>query len=161
MKKQKYHLTLDEVDAKFILAIYSGLPSYRLAFLINTCLFSQLKREKDLDFYKDVKFPYFFFEDEVLQIEYRLIKNKTSQISTKEPVEASPLNSLFNESTAVEETFYVLPEYKEVDYFLVLDGEFGDDQLAHIEQEITKLEEILSAYYIPFENIKSKTHLTF
>ena len=161
MKKQKYHLTLDEVDAKFILAIYSGLPSYRLAFLINTCLFSQLKREKDLDFYKDVKFPYFFFEDEVLQIEYRLIKNKTSQISTKEPVEASPLNSLFNESTAVEETFYVLPEYKEVDYFLVLDGEFGDDQLAHIEQEITKLEEVLSAYYIPFENIKSKTHLTF
>lgn len=161
MKKQKYHLTLDEVDAKFILAIYSGLPSYRLAFLINTCLFSQLKREKDLDFYKDVKFPYFFFEDEVLQIEYRLIKNKTSQISTKEPVEASPLNSLFNESTAVEETFYVLPEYKEVDYFLVLDGEFSDDQLAHIEQEITKLEEILSAYYIPFENIKSKTHLTF
>lgn len=161
MKKQKYHLTLDEVDAKFILAIYSGLPSYRLAFLINTCLFSQLKREKDLDFYKDVKFPYFFFEDEVLQIEYRLIKNKTSQISTKEPVEASPLSSLFNESTAVEETFYVLPEYKEVDYFLVLDGEFGDDQLAHIEQEITKLEEILSAYYIPFENIKSKTHLTF
>ncbi|MGB0527734.1 MAG: IPExxxVDY family protein [Flavobacteriaceae bacterium] len=161
MKKQKYHLTLDEVDAKFILAIYSGLPSYRLAFLINTCLFSQLKREKDLDFYKDVKFPYFFFEDEVLQIEYRLIKNKTSQISTKEPVEASPLNSLFNESTAVEETFYVLPEYKEVDYFLVLDGEFGDNQLAHIEQEITKLEEILSAYYIPFENIKSKTHLTF
>jgi hypothetical protein len=154
-------LTLDEVDAKFILAIYSGLPSYRLAFLINTCLFSQLKREKDLDFYKDVKFPYFFFEDEVLQIEYRLIKNKTSQISTKEPVEASPLNSLFNESTAVEETFYVLPEYKEVDYFLVLDGEFGDNQLAHIEQEITKLEEILSAYYIPFENIKSKTHLTF
>jgi hypothetical protein len=154
-------MTLDEVDAKFILAIYSGLPSYRLAFLINTCLFSQLKREKDLDFYKDVKFPYFFFEDEVLQIEYRLIKNKTSQISTKEPVEASPLNSLFNESTAVEETFYVLPEYKEVDYFLVLDGEFGDDQLAHIEQEITKLEEILSAYYIPFENIKSKTHLTF
>ena len=96
-----------------------------------------------------------------MQIEYRLIKNKTSQISTKEPVEASPLNSLFNESTAVEETFYVLPEYKEVDYFLVLDGEFGDDQLAHIEQEITKLEEILSAYYIPFENIKSKTHLTF
>jgi hypothetical protein len=161
LKKQKYHLTLDEVDAKFILAIYSGLPSYRLAFLINTCLFSQLKREKDLDFYKDVKFPYFFFEDEVLQIEYRLIKNKTSQISTKEPVEASPLNSLFNELTAVEETFYVLPEYKEVDYFLVLDGEFGDDQLAHIEQEITKLEEILSAYYIPFENIKSKTHLTF
>jgi hypothetical protein len=161
LKKQKYHLTLDEVDAKFILAIYSGLPSYRLAFLINTCLFSQLKREKDLDFYKDVKFPYFFFEDEVLQIEYRLIKNKTSQISTKEPVEASPLNSLFNESTAVEETFYVLPQYKEVDYFLVLDGEFGDDQLAHIEQEITKLEEILSAYYIPFENIKSKTHLTF
>jgi hypothetical protein len=161
LKKQKYHLTLDEVDAKFILAIYSGLPSYRLAFLINTCLFSQLKREKDLDFYKDVKFPYFFFEDEVLQIEYRLIKNKTSQISTKEPVEASPLNSLFNESTAVEETFYVLPEYKEVDYFLVLDGEFGDNQLAHIEQEITKLEEILSAYYIPFENIKSKTHLTF
>ena len=154
-------MTLDEVDAKFILAIYSGLPSYRLAFLINTCLFSQLKREKDLDFYKDVKFPYFFFEDEVLQIEYRLIKNKTSQISTKEPVESSPLNSLFNESTAVEETFYVLPEYKEVDYFLVLDGEFGDDQLAHIEQEITKLEEILSAYYIPFENIKSKTHLTF
>ncbi len=154
-------MTLDEVDAKFILAIYSGLPSYRLAFLINTCLFSQLKREKDLDFYKDVKFPYFFFEDEVLQIEYRLIKNKTSQISTKEPVEASPLNSLFNESTAVEETFYVLPEYKEVDYFLVLDGEFGDDQLVHIEQEITKLEEILSAYYIPFENIKSKTHLTF
>ena len=154
-------MTLDEVDAKFILAIYSGLPSYRLAFLINTCLFSQLKREKDLDFYKDVKFPYFFFEDEVLQIEYRLIKNKTSQISTKEPVVASPLNSLFNESTAVEETFYVLPEYKEVDYFLVLDGEFGDDQLAHIEQEITKLEEILSAYYIPFENIKSKTHLTF
>jgi len=154
-------LTLDEVDAKFILAIYSGLPSYRLAFLINTCLFSQLKREKDLDFYKDVKFPYFFFEDEVLQIEYRLIKNKTSQISIKEPVEASPLNSLFNESTAVEETFYVLPEYKEVDYFLVLDGEFSDDQLAHIEQEITKLEEILSAYYIPFENIKSKTHLTF
>lgn len=154
-------MTLDEVDAKFILAIYSGLPSYRLAFLINTCLFSQLKREKDLDFYKDVKFPYFFFEDEVLQIEYRLIKNKTSQISTKESVEASPLNSLFNESTAVEETFYVLPEYKEVDYFLVLDGEFGDDQLAHIEQEITKLEEILSAYYIPFENIKSKTHLTF
>lgn len=154
-------MTLDEVEAKFILAIYSGLPSYRLAFLINTCLFSQLKREKDLDFYKDVKFPYFFFEDEVLQIEYRLIKNKTSQISTKEPVEASPLNSLFNESTAVEETFYVLPEYKEVDYFLVLDGEFGDDQLAHIEQEITKLEEILSTYYIPFENIKSKTHLTF
>lgn len=154
-------MTFDEVDAKFILAIYSGLPSYRLAFLINTCLFSQLKREKDLDFYKDVKFPYFFFEDEVLQIEYRLIKNKTSQISTKEPVQASPLNSLFNESTAVEETFYVLPEYKEVDYFLVLDGEFGDDQLAHIEQEITKLEEILSAYYIPFENIKSKTHLTF
>ena len=154
-------MTLDEVDAKFILAIYSGLPSYRLAFLINTCLFSQLKREKDLDFYKDVKFPYFFFEDEVLQIEYRLIKNKTSQISTKEPVEASPLNSLFNESTAVEETFYVLPEYKEVDYFLVLDGEFGDNQLAHIEQEITKLEEILSAYYIPFENIKSKSHLTF
>lgn len=154
-------MTLDEVEAKFILAIYSGLPSYRLAFLINTCLFSQLKREKDLDFYKDVKFPYFFFEDEVLQIEYRLIKNKTSQISTKEPVEASPLNSLFNESIAVEETFYVLPEYKEVDYFLVLDGEFGDDQLTHIEQEITKLEEILSAYYIPFENIKSKTHLTF
>ena len=154
-------MTLDEVDAKFILAIYSGLPSYRLAFLINTCLFSQLKREKDLDFYKDVKFPYFFFEDEVLQIEYRLIKNKTSQISTKEPVEASPLNSLFNESTAVEETFYVLPEYKEVDYFLVLDGEFGADPLVHIEMENTKLEEILSAYYIPFENIKSKTHLTF
>ncbi|MGB1043902.1 MAG: IPExxxVDY family protein [Flavobacteriaceae bacterium] len=161
MKKQKYHLTLDEVDPKFILAIYSGLPSYRLAFLINTCLFSQLKREKDLDFYRDVKFPYFLFQDEVLQIEYRLIKNKTSQISNQQPIDSNPLNGLFNETASLEETFYVLPEYKEADYLLVLDGEFGDDQLVHIENEVTKLEEVLSAYYIPFENIKSKTHLTF
>ena len=154
-------MTLDEVDSKFILAIYSGLPSYRLAFLINTCLFSQLKRVKDLDFYRDVKFPYFFFQDEVLQIEYRLIKNKTNQISNEQPIDSNPLNGLFNETASIEETFYVLPEYKEADYLLVLDGEFGDDQLVHIENEITKLEEVLSAYYIPFENIKSKTHLTF
>ena len=68
------------------------------------------------------------------------------------------MNSVISEKTV---TKYLLPELKNVDYFLKIYSDFEKVPLRNLISSINEVEQVISAYIIDNEQIKSKSHLIF
>jgi len=150
-----YEIPDDFYDDSFLLvAIHSVKEDHKIVYGLNKYLKSKFKRVKE-DFYvsENKIFPWFEWLDPYYDCYWTFIANTSA---VKELLVNSDLFK--NESTY---TFpKLIPEYKEVQYFLKI-----ADNNHIVESEIlklvTKVPEIITAYAVDANNLKSKNNLTF
>ena len=69
---------------------------------------------------------------------------------------------LFDESDSEKvTTYYLLQEFKKVDYFLTIYSDVDSIPIATIVSEINKIKQVISAYSVEADQIKSKNNLIF
>lgn len=153
----------DDFDEEFsLIAIHCSESEHKIAFMINKYLSLQLKRKKhDLDFCvegNNISYPIFEYEDDFNYTIYHLVANKCKYL---EPVK-SIKNGLF-EHIVSEKTVnsYLLNDYKNVDYFMKISSDFEKIHLRNMISTINEIEQVISAYIVDSEQIKSKNHLIF
>lgn len=155
-------LSLDdflEEDDYALIGIHCVIEDYRLAFLINQILDITLKRrDKDVT-NPSVKSNYPIFEwfDQKQLMTYHLVANvcKVQNNNIKED-----LNLLFEADNLGANIYYLLPEYKKVNYFLKIKTEFNNKEKI-ILNKILKIPQVVTAYSIDVDTIKSKENLIF
>lgn len=162
----KYKLVLgddDDVREDFtLIAIHCSEEAYKMAYLINNQVSLRLHRSrKDLDFSEkdaDITFSRFEFEDTIEYTTYDLLANKSKTIG----VRTAAKGELF-ESEASEEvvTKYLLPELKTVDFLLKITSDYEQVSLRKLLLDINQISEVISAYSIETNHLKSKNNLIF
>lgn len=158
----KHKLILDDVfeDVVYtLIAIHCSLEDYRLAYLLNKNLKTNLiKKKEDLDFDNlSASFSIFEWLDKDHQTTWNLVNN----ICRQESKSLDTTVSLFENGGTNLKTFNLIPEYKSVDYFLKINVEpqfLGERKLI---DAIQKIPQIITAYTIEAAQLKSKQHLIF
>ncbi len=150
------HRILDDLyeETYSLFAIHSSLDDYAVVYALNQHLKTRFKRlQTDLDMVRGISFPIFEWKDEINDSYWTLISNH----SLKE--EKGGTYDLFRNEPALT-THYLIPERRDVDYFLKIEGEpnVGYDTLMKAMSGIHK---IIAAYAIDADKLKSKKNLIF
>lgn len=137
----------------YLIAIFSVLEDYRLAYFLNEILQIQLKREEyDFNFSKkDGDFSVFNFEDINTFNYWTLISNK--QIFD---IDVSNSPNLFQE---ISNTYVLIPEKKKVDYFIKIEGDFNSNEIQLLIKKINSIHQVITSYEIDPNTLKSKDFL--
>ncbi|QQL48859.1 IPExxxVDY family protein [Mucilaginibacter ginkgonis] len=131
-----------EIDLDFVLiAITSSLKDYRLCFFINKQLSFNFVRQPDLevDTRQDNQpglFSIFHHYWETTETDFYLITNKGSD-------------------------GLLIPEMREVDYFLMIKNYIDDDELDELINNLNRINDIVAAVKIDPKKIKSRENLLF
>ena len=145
----------DSYEESFaLIALHSSLDDYAMVYALNKSLKTKLKRSrKDLDMAENFAFPYFEWKDELNHCNWTLFRNISSKEKNTEYKDLFP-----NEISYT--THHLLPEHREVDYFLKIeqDDYDTDEGLLHAILEIPK---IITAYPVDVDKLKSKNNLIF
>lgn len=150
----------DFYDDSFILiAIHCRLDDYRLAYLINKHLNTRLVRlPQDLDYkYLDANYSIYEWNDEQHQTTWNLISN----VCKKEEAGLQSSGSLFNSDQTVLKTYYLLPEFKKVDFFIKITTDEESIDENELLKKLMDIPQLITSYSIDPENIKSKDNLIF
>lgn len=143
-------------DYSLILAIYSSAEIYRIAYHINRVLNINLERQdKDIDLQIGetvVDYPFYHFFDKIDNTDYYFIANKG--IAKTQPDE--DLNLLFKEASIYHT--YLIPERKNVDYFLKIEN---PDTSIDFKEYIKQINEIKTVHEMDIDGIKSYNNLIF
>ena len=137
----KTKLILD-YDYNFLLiGISCHAKDYKLAWALNYQLHVDMERKNDFSIQLKKKaepsiFPYFSFENEEQQLRYVLLGNRG-------------------------ESSYLIPEQKQTDFFLVIDGYYEMVNSDELIQQLKTINIILTAYRIDPDKLKSKQNLIF
>ncbi len=158
----KHQLLLDDFyDPSFILiAIHSRLEDYRLAYMLNKYLGISLSRlRQDLDYnYLDASFAIYQWEDTERQDVWNLIAN----VCKKEEASLQSSGTLFQQgATNILKTYYLLPEFKKVDYFIKVTSDDASIDGDDLVGELNAIPQIVASYVIEPERIKTKNNLIF
>ena len=141
-------------DAFTLIAIHSSLDDYAMVYAINQNLKAYFKRSpKDLDITEDISFPYFEWKDEVNDRYWALMANT----SVKEQFAVGE-NLFLNEPSY--STSHLIPEYKEVDYFLKIEQD-DIEALEEVVKKLFELPKVVAAYVVATNGLKSKINLIF
>ncbi|MCK0158581.1 IPExxxVDY family protein [Cellulophaga sp. F20128] len=141
-------------DSFLLIALHSNLEDYAIGYSFNLHLKSNFKRAKtDLDVNQHISFPFFEWDDIKNDIRWTLISNH----SKLEELEKQ--DGLFSNESSYT-THYLIPEHKEVDYFLKIEQE-DEKELESILKQIVNMPNVVTAYSIDVENLKSKNNLIF
>lgn len=154
-----HRLSLDDyAEVNFeLLAIYTGIEPFQVAFQINKALDLSLKRQdKDLDFnFFEASFPHFFYEDVKKHTQWSLIANKCL---TEQPFMNSS-GSLFSTHGFKEEVVkFLMPDKKEIDYFLKIKG-IDTSYATEIIQVLKKQSVLSNVYQLNPHQLKSFSNL--
>lgn len=140
-----------------LIAVHCTEEDFRLAYLLNKYLKIKLVRTRaDLDFYKNQKqinFPLFEYDDNKNYISYNLLTNVRKIVSE----EIIKENNFYKN---VYETHYVIPELK-CDYLLKITSDNGKIKVKEIISKINEIRQVISAYNVDIERLKSKNNLIF
>ncbi|MCH2489804.1 MAG: IPExxxVDY family protein [Flavobacteriales bacterium] len=153
----------DDLNEDFsLLAIHCSEESFKMAYLLNKYAGLRLKRRRvDLDFSAnglDVTFPCFEFEDLLQYTNYTLVGNKCKSVTAHTHSSGGLFGADASESTVIT---YLLPEYKNVDFFLKIDSDFASVPLRKLSASINEIKQVISAYTLEASDIKSKNNLIF
>lgn len=159
MKIHKLNIQdFNEIDYSLI-AVHTTLEDYHLAFLINSQLKISLKKDKEEIISNsdsvEAAFTKFSFEDEKCGLLWSLIQNQ-KWIETKQPQDG-----FFVFEEPQKKKVFLLPEFKNVDYFLKIEEMETDDQAVTISTKIQQIDKVTAAFIIDTERIKSKNNLIF
>jgi len=148
---------LDEQDYDLI-GIHCAIEGYRLAYFLNEYLGLKLTRKAiDLDFSKQIQYPIYEWIDERKLITWHLVSN-TCKISGSIKDKAG---TLFAESGSVK-NYYLIPEYQKVNYFLKISSDnSSENKQKRILNKIQNIPQIVTAYSVRTETLKSKNNLIF
>lgn len=155
-----HKLLLDEVEDDYLLlAIHSSLEDYKISYFLNKYLQINLSRARhDLDFNHgavQALYPLFLFKEPARYRNYFLIKNKFKG-SVKKVISSG---SLFTEEDVTTKSSFLIPEYKDVDYFLKIDEDLSPDQLQILINKIDSIPNIQTIYEVDHTQLKSKNNL--
>lgn len=162
MTHYKLHLE-DESEEDFILvAIHCSEEAYKMAFMINKHLSMQLQRKKnDIELIHDKvisSFSLFEFEHEQQYTQFYLVENKCKLTFEK----FHTVGSLFeDENSEKMKISLLLPEFKKVDYFLKIESDITKFPLRKTLAQLNEINEVISAYIVENQNIKSYNNLIF
>jgi hypothetical protein len=124
-----------------VLGLVSQLPDYKLAWVLNKNLKLQFVRQKDHEIFlkndEKLSFTYFCYQTENCTL--RLLKNQSPDFSNK----------------------YLLPEFKNLDYLLLIEDETGDWAADQTKRSLQSLAAIQFIQSISHEKIKSIENLMF
>ncbi|WP_378179967.1 IPExxxVDY family protein [Aquimarina sp. SS2-1] len=157
-------LVLDTImdDDYDLIAIHCSLASYRLAFVLNKYVDLRLFRKKqdikcEYDTYS-ASFPLFQYHDHFQYNTYSLLGNK---YRTKTENMPSPSASLFAEEEDSYVTRHLIPELKNVDYFLKIETETSQFSGKSLTAKLLAIPQIITAYVVDYTQLKSKNNLIF
>ena len=147
----------DDFDEPYtLLAIHCSEEEYKLAYLLNLHLGIKLtRRPVDLDFSIKgalVAFPLYDYEDTDQYTSYYLVSNCSQLEGANSP------EGLF---ATASDTFYLIPELKKVDYFLKIYSDFESVPLKKIIAGLNEIKQVISAYTVAVDTIKSRNNLIF
>ena len=151
-----HRISDDFYDHSYILiAIHCALEDYRLAYFLNARLHAKFKRLPDIDLYQNhVAFSVYEWEDHKTGSVWNLLSNTSK--SGIVAVKNSP--TLFGDDTA-SKSVYLIPERKQTDYFLKIDGESIREDLLNLLHKINEIPQIVTAYSVAPDQLKSKHNL--
>jgi hypothetical protein len=161
MAIHKLHLEeFDEIDYQLI-AIHSSLEDYRLAYYINQNLPINLKKENcNIQISNkegETQFTRFVYEDSK-DIVWNLVQNKNDVFVPSQ----NSNQGLFAETNNKFSTkIYLIPEFKNVDYFLKIENGEVNIDVSKITNCIKKIDRVSTVYAVEVEKIKSKNNLIF
>lgn len=162
MAVHKILLDDDFAEDFSLIAIHCSEDAFKIAYALNKHLNVRLKRRStDLDFTIDqqqVSFPIFEFEDEFQYTTYYLVGNKCKSILQQTAMGGGLFNEEPSETVRMN---YLLPEFKKADYFLKIESDFEQIPLRRILALINEIKQVISAYEIDTQRIKSNNHLIF
>ena len=157
------HKMLLEVEDDFfnLIAIYSSLEAYKMAYFLNRHLQIRLQRERmDIDFnHGEIEATYALYshKDSSYPIGFHLVANKFKG----EPKKILSSGSLFAEEEVRPQEVYLISEYNKVDYFLKISEEVQRKEFSRMLTQVSQIPQVQAAYAIDVENLKSKQNLIF
>ena len=139
-----------------LIGIHSTLEDYKLAYLINKKLNTRFfKAKEDLQFTREKKkasFSIYNYENTKYDFDWFLIANSYRREN----------QTVSNELLLTSETkTYLIPEKKKVDFFLKICGESEYDFVMKIIQKIKNIDNVITAYSIDKNTLKSRDFLIF
>lgn len=161
MAHHKLELEDDFKEAYSLVAIHCSEEAFKMAYILNKDVGLRLqRRDVDLEFSNkglEITFPLFEYEDSIQYTTYNLVANKCkSEIAN---VQSS--NGLFSSELPETMVTYLLPEQKGADYFLKISSDFEIIPMRKLVFEINQIKQVISAYTIDVEELKSKSNLIF
>lgn len=158
---QVHSLELEElIDSNYdLISIHTSLPDYKLAYLLNKHLQICLRKERESLYVDDggqkAVFSVFNYHDDAHDKEWFLLQNKYHGFLKTENTEG-----LFAAVEATVNKFsYLLPEKKNTDYLLKIEGDYEGDSIHEIVKKISKIEQVITSYIIDVATLKSKDFL--
>ncbi len=155
-----HKLLLDEVEEDYqLLAIHCSLEEFKIAYLLNKHLqLNMIRARHDLDFNHgavQALYPLYQFRQPEKYRTYYLLKNKY-----KGPVKkVISSGTLFSEEDVSPQITYLIPEYKEVDYFFKLEADMENGELQQLLNRVDSIPNILTAYLVDHQQLKSRNNL--
>ena len=148
-----------EDEAYVLFAIHCNLEDFRMAYLLNQSLNINLKRYAyDLDFeYTTASYSVYEWQDPKKQVTWNLAQN----IFKREEDSLVSSGSLFDTSSKVIKTYNLIPEYKNVNYFLKIENDNNNINLKNIISNIQKIPQVITVYDVDVSSLKSKNNLIF
>lgn len=161
MAHHKLELEEDYKETYSLVAIHCSEEAYKMAYILNKYVGLRLKRRSvDLEYSNkglEITFSLFEYEDSIQYTTYNLVANKCkSEIAN---VQSS--SGLFSSELPETVVTYLLPEHKRADYFLKIYSDFEIIPMRKLVFEINQIKQVISAYTIDAEELKSKSNLIF
>lgn len=159
-----FKLLLDDFEENdyILLAIHSVLEDYRLAFFLNKELPIVLSKSNEKIVLKNKKGTVvchkYVFEDSFSEVKWTLIQNLNEITIAAINIGANLFNEEFVES---EIKIYLLPEFKNVDFFLKIDHSENDLDTIEIINKISSIHNLSTVYEVKIDNLKTKNNLIF
>ncbi|MEZ4857436.1 MAG: IPExxxVDY family protein [Flavobacteriaceae bacterium] len=162
MTHYKLQIEENDEDSFLLLAIHCSEEPYKMAFMLNKNLNINLKRKRmDIEIVaKKMTTSYAIFEFENPQeyTHFYLVENKcTLQSDTN-----FQKGSLFalDHSEKIRRV-HLLPEFKKADFFLKIETDIELFPIRKVLAQMNAIREVISAYVIENQNIKSYNNLIF
>ena len=155
---QVYSLELNDFceEEYSLIGIHSTLEDYKLAYLLNKNLNTRFyKAKEDLEFIREKKkasFSIYNYENINYDFDWFLIANSYRREN----------QTVSNELLLTSETkTYLIPEKKKVDFFLKICGEIEYEFVMKTINKIKNIDNVITAYSIDKNTLKSKDFLIF
>ncbi len=153
-----YALEVDDFceEEYSLVGIHSALEDYKVAYLLNKNLSTKFyKAKEDLEFVREktkVSFSIYNYENSENDFDWFLIANSCR----REKISISKDLLLSSETKT-----YLIPEKKKVDFFLKISGIVEYEFVLRTINKIKNIENVITAFSIDKNTLKSKDFLIF
>jgi len=151
---------LFEEDNFILIGIHCIIEDYRLAYLLNKSLNIGLqRRHTDIaNMSKATRYSIYEWEDTLQYNMWNLVANNCNVESNRL---SNEFNSLFNQPQIVTKSYPLVPEFKKANYLLKIEDDMQNKNAQNILENILKIPQIITAYRIEIDQLKSKNNLIF